>query len=401
MKKKQSAEAVKEVPVVRKKTQAEPPMIVAGIMSGTSLDGIDVAVVELEGQRITTLGFGSVPYPAAVRAALLAVSNCETHTREIARLNFLLPELYADAFHAICKKAKIDAGSVQLIGCHGQTIFHEGTAVPVYGKKIASTLQIGDGNVLAARTGVPVISDFRPADMAAGGKGAPLVPYVDYILFHDEKLTRVALNIGGIANITWVPAGEGPEAIRAFDTGPGNMVVDALVSHYTDGKECFDKDGAIAAAGEVHPEVVAELLSEKFYSERPPKTAGREQYGKEFVAALLERKMSPEDTIATATYLTAAAVAEGIARFCDGEDNPPDQVFVSGGGVHNRTLLRFLRAELPETEVARSEIIGIDPDSKEAVAFAVLARESWLGRTSNLPGATGAKRGAILGKVCR
>jgi len=255
--------------------------------------------------------------------------------------------------------------------------------------------------VLAARTGVPVISDFRPADIAAGGKGAPLVPYVDYILFHDKKLTRVALNIGGIANITWVPAGGGPDDLRAFDTGPGNMVIDQLMAHYTNGAQAFDQDGAFAASGEVHPDVVAELLSEKFYSEKPPKTAGREQYGKEFVAKLLALNLSPEDTVATATYLTAAAVAEGLARFCDGEENPADQIFVSGGGVHNKTLLRFLRAELPDSEVARSEIVGLDPDAKEAIAFAVLAHESLAGRPSNLPAATGAKRGAVLGKLCR
>ena len=374
-------------------------MIVAGIMSGTSLDGIDVALVEIKGKRIETLAFHSTAYAPEVRAALLAVSNCETHTREIARLNFLLPELYAAAFKACCKSAKIDPKTVGLIGCHGQTIFHEGTKTAVLGHQIASTLQLGDGNILAARTGCAVISDFRPADIAAGGKGAPLVPYVDYLLFHDDNGSRVALNIGGIANITWLPAGAPPEKTVAFDTGPGNMVIDQLIAHFTNGEKTFDRGGAMAAEGLVHPDLVAGILRDPFYSERPPKTAGREQFGSEFVARLLAFNLNPADTVATATYLTAASIADGITRFAGGEDNPPDEVVVSGGGVHNKTLLRFLRAELPETEVVRAEIHGIDPDAKEAVAFAILAHESWHKRPSNLPSATGAKHPAILGKL--
>lgn len=377
------------------------PVLAAGIMSGTSLDGIDAVVVEIDGAPIHTLGFVSVPYPAEVRAALLAVSNSDTHTREISRLNFLLPELYAAAFKQACKKAGVDAKEVAVIGCHGQTIFHESTAAAYLGRKVASTLQIGDGSVLAARTGVPVVSDFRPADMAAGGKGAPLVPYVDYVLFHDKKASRVALNIGGIANITWIPAGAPPEKVVAFDTGPGNMVIDQLAAHYSGGRDSFDRDGEMAAEGLVHPEVVAELLSDKYFSEKPPKTAGREQYGREFVEKLLALKLPAEDTVATATYFTAAAIADGIARFADGEENPPAQVIVSGGGVHNKTLLRFLRAELPDSEVLRSEVVGIDSDAKEAIAFAVLAHETLHRRPSNLPSATGAKRPAILGKLCQ
>ena len=374
-------------------------MIVAGIMSGTSLDGIDVALVEIKGKRIEMLAYHSAAYAPEVRGALLAVSNCETHTREIARLHFLLPELYAAAFKACCKSAKIDPKTVGVIGCHGQTIFHEGTKTAVLGHQIASTLQIGEGSILAARTGCPVISDFRPADIAAGGHGAPLVPYVDYLLFHHAEASRVALNIGGIANITWLPAGAPPEKTVAFDTGPGNMVVDQLMVHYTDGAKTFDRGGEMAAEGLVHPDLVAGILRDPYYGEKPPKSAGREQYGAEFVARLLAFKLSPADTVATATYLTAASIADGITRFAGGEDNPPDEVIVSGGGVHNKTLLRFLRAELPETEVVRAEIHGIDPDAKEAVAFAILAHESWHKRPSNLPSATGAKHPAILGKL--
>ncbi|MBI4889242.1 MAG: anhydro-N-acetylmuramic acid kinase [Acidobacteria bacterium] len=376
-------------------------VIAGGIMSGTSLDGVDAVLVEISSAGLRTLAFHSAPYPPEVRAALLGVSNCPTHTREISRLNFLLPELYAAAFKQACRKAKVDAGEVVVLGCHGQTIYHEGEPAPVLGHKIASTLQIGDGSVLAARTGVPVVSDFRPADIAAGGKGAPLVPYVDYLLFRGENESRVALNIGGIANITWIPAAAPPEKVIAFDTGPGNMVVDQLITHYSNGESTYDAAGAMAAEGMVHPEIVVELLTDQFFRRKPPKTAGREQYGREFVAALLARNLSPADTVATATYFTAAAIAEGITRFAGGEDNPPAQVIVSGGGVHNKTLLRFLRAELPESEVLRSEVVGIDADAKEAIAFAVLAHETWHGRSSNLPGATGAKRPAVLGKLCQ
>lgn len=374
-------------------------MIVAGIMSGTSLDGIDVALVAFKGKRIEIIAAHSVAYPADVRAALLAVSNRDTHTREIARLHFLLPELYAAAFQACCKSAKTDPKSVGLIGCHGQTIFHEGARTSVLGHQIASTLQIGDGNILAARTGCPVISDFRPADLAAGGKGAPLVPYVDYLLFHHKEGSRVALNIGGIANITWMPAGAPPEKTVAFDTGPGNMVIDQLVAHYSGGARTFDRGGEMAAEGLVHPDPVAAILRDPYYSEKPPKTAGREQYGAAFIARLLALGLSPADTVATATYLTAASIADGVTRFAGGEEHPPDEIVVSGGGVHNKTLMRFLRAELPETEVVRSEIHGIDPDAKEAVAFAILAHESWHKRPSNLPSATGARRPAVLGKL--
>jgi anhydro-N-acetylmuramic acid kinase len=367
-------------------------VLAAGIMSGTSLDGIDVALVEITGNRVETVAFHSEPYPAEVRAALLGVSNCETHTREISRLNFLLPELYAAAFTRTCKKAKRKAEEVSVIGCHGQTVYHESKV---------STLQIGDGNVLAARTGVTVVSDFRPADIAAGGCGAPLVPFVDYLLFRDAKQSRVALNIGGIANITYIPAGANPEQVVAFDTGPGNMVVDQLITHYTKGAESFDRDGAMAEQGMVHPDVVATLLEERYYSQRPPKTAGREQYGKEFVDGLLKLGLEPADTVATATYFTAATIAEGIARFAGGEENPPELVIVSGGGVHNGALMRFLSAELPESEVISSAEAGIDPDAKEAVAFAILANETLNGRPSNLPCATGARRAAVLGKVCK
>lgn len=373
-------------------------MIVAGIMSGTSLDGIDVALIEIDDEGFDTLGFLSVPYAAGVREALLGISNCETHTREIARLHFLLPELYAEAFFQVCKDAEIAPASVELIGCHGQTIFHEGEAVRVQGRRVASTLQIGDGSVLAERTGRPVVSDFRTRDIAAGGRGAPLVPFVDYLLFRSPDTARIAVNIGGIANITVIPAGCAPEDVIAFDTGPGNMVIDQLAARLSEGRQTFDRGGEWAASGTVDASILAGLLTDPYYTQAPPKTAGREQYGEEFIQRLLSHRAAPADLLATATMLTAASIAEGVYRFGHAEDEEPE-IIVSGGGVHNLTLMRMLRAELADCDVMSSGELGLNPDAKEAIAFAILARETWRGKPSNLPSATGAKRQVVLGKL--
>lgn len=379
-------------------------MRVAGIMSGTSLDGVDVAIVDLnfeqERRTVETVCCHSQPYGDGLRAALLAVSDCETHTREIARLHFLLPQVYAEALAACCQRHNIDPRSIELVGCHGQTIYHEGVPADVLGRKVASTLQIGDGSVLAELAGAPVVSDFRPRDIAAGGHGAPLVPFVDYLLFAHDTIGRVLLNIGGIANITVLKAGAPPEGILAFDTGPGNMVMDQLAAHYSGGRHRCDEDGRMASAGSVDPGLLAELLRDEFYRRRPPKSAGREQYGRAFVERLLARELSPEDTMATACALTAATIAEGVYSFGGGEEEI-EEVLVSGGGVHNPALLRYLRAELADMEVASVGDYGLDPDFKEALAFAILAHETWHGRPSNLPAATGARRAVVLGKVSR
>jgi anhydro-N-acetylmuramic acid kinase len=250
---------------------------VAGIMSGTSLDGIDVAILDIRGRawdkKISVLAYRTVSYPKAVRQALLAVSNAYTHTAQIARLHFLLGELYASTLIATCQRSGLPLHSVKLIGCHGQTIFHEGAPVNYLGRRLASTFQIGEGSVIAERTGIPVVSDFRTRDVAAGGHGAPLVPYVDYLLLRDKRLGRVVLNIGGIANLTAIPAGGRPDHVLAFDTGPGNMVVDALVSHYSGGQLKFDRGGRIAAQGQIHPHLLKLLLRDPYYRKAPPKTA--------------------------------------------------------------------------------------------------------------------------------
>jgi anhydro-N-acetylmuramic acid kinase len=377
-------------------------MRIAGIMSGTSLDGIDVAIIDMTGSgfkaKINVLTSHSVPYPKSVREALFAMSNSSAHTGDISRLNFLLGELYAEALEETAERASIPLQTIKLIGCHGQTIFHEGQGCQYLGKKVSSTMQIGESSVISERTGIDVISNFRERDMAAGGKGAPLVPYLDYMLMRHRGRGRVAVNIGGISNLTAIPSNTSTDRVVAFDTGPGNMVIDQIVARITQGRQCYDRDGVMAAAGEVDAKLLAKLLRDKYFRAKPPKTAGREQYGPELVSKLLDTELSSEDLIATATALTAESIALGLRNFVLPEMRV-DEVFVSGGGVHNPTLMRMLRKALDPIPVMESSEVGLDVDAKEAIAFAVLAYETAHCRPSNVPNATGAKRSVVLGKV--
>lgn len=354
-------------------------MRVAGVMSGTSLDGIDVAIVEIRGKKIQTIAFRSTPYPVEVRQALLNISSVAGvgGVGEVSRLNFLLGELYAKAILRMREP-------VDLIGMHGQTIYHQG------GKH---TLQIGEAAVVAQRTGVDVISNFREADIAAGGQGAPLVPFVDYLLFRHPRKCRVTLNIGGIANITAIPAGARSDEVIAFDTGPGNMAIDALVSRMTEGRETFDRGGRIARGGRIHRDIVESLAETPLIRGYPPKSFGREQFGDEFVRELIATGLSWPDLIATATEFTVYSAIYQIFRTVE-----PDEIIVSGGGVHNTWMMRRIRAEVTACPVLTSADFGINPDAKEAVAFAVLAHESLRRRPANLPSATGARRAVVLGK---
>jgi anhydro-N-acetylmuramic acid kinase len=352
-------------------------MRVAGVMSGTSLDGIDVAIVEIQGRRIETIGFQSTPYSASTRAAILAVSDATTQTSAVSRLNFQLGELYARAVLRAVRRF----GPVKLIGCHGQTIYHEGAR---------NTLQIGEAAVIAERTAVPVVSNFRARDIAAGGQGAPLVPFVDYLLFRHRTRTRVALNIGGIANITAIPAGGRAEDVVAFDTGPGNMLIDTLARQ---AGHPYDRGGKIAERGHVSTELLDELLGDRYYRLKPPKSAGREQYGTAFVERFKTTRLPIEDLIATATILTAATIALAVRMFGKAD------LIVSGGGVHNPQIMGHLAGFLPSVTISTSTDHGIDADAKEAIAFAMLAYETWRGRPANLPSATGACRAVVLGEV--
>jgi len=332
-----------------------------------------------------------------VREAILAVSNSMTHTATVARLSFHLGELYASAVREACQRSKISMDSISLLGMHGQTIFHESEPVEYLGRRVASTLQIGEAAVVAERTGLWVISNFRERDIAAGGKGAPLVPLADYLLFRDRRAGRIALNIGGIANISIIPAGAERRDVLAFDTGPGNMVIDALVAHLTGGRQRYDRDGRIARRGAIRAKLLDSMLSDPYFAFEPPKTAGREQFGRDFVNGLIGTGLPLPDLIATATELTAQTIAQAITCSVEGRDCVRD-VIVSGGGVHNRCVMRRLRELLPQFTVESSAAHGVDPDAKEAIAFAVLAYEFIQGRPGNLPSATGARHAALLGK---
>ena len=351
-------------------------MRVAGLISGTSVDGIDVVVVDIT-DTIQVVAWKTVPYEPEVRQAILSVSNATTHTATIARLNFLIGELFADAL----RKSGVPLETIHLIGSHGQTIFHEGEPIEFLGHKVASTLQIGEAAVIAERTGIETIADFRPADIAAGGKGAPLVPFLDYQLFRHPELARIALNIGGIANVTVIPANARPEDVIAFDTGPGNMVMDALAPP-------FDRDGERARAGSMNEVLLEQLLADPYYHRDPPKSCGREQYGAEFVR-------NTGIDVATAMELTVRTIALAIERY-----PATRELIVSGGGAHNVYLMERLRSAL-KPRVTTSAEFGIDVDAKEAILFAVLAYETHHRRAGNLSSATGARKPVILGKISK
>jgi anhydro-N-acetylmuramic acid kinase len=399
-------------------------MIVAGVMSGTSADGIDVALVGIEGASspiVRTrphagsppqlLGHFQIGYPADVRRVVLAAMNSpRASVADLARLNFLLGDLYAEAVMSAQKKLGLRA---DLIGCHGQTLYHQGRPGAYLGRQLAVTWQAGEASRIATRLGVPVVSDFRPADLAVGGKGAPLVPFLDFLVYRHPKIGRIALNLGGIANLTALPPKPALHQVLAFDTGPGNMVIDALTEQLF-GVPC-DLDGKIAASGRVLEQVIRPFLREGFFRLKPPKTAGREEFGREFAREFLhacngaEGSRNPgvrraaiekRDVIATATALTARSVRDAIHR-CVLPRAEFSELIVSGGGAKNPTLMAAIRNELRDCglELRSSEEFGIPSEAKEALAFAVLAFETWNRRPSNVPSATGAKRPAVLGKI--
>jgi anhydro-N-acetylmuramic acid kinase len=376
-------------------------MIVAGIMSGTSADGINVALVRITGAdtpAIKLLGHAEYAYPTRVRRAVLKAMNSRSvAVADLSRLNFLLAELYAEAVLKTQKKFRIKA---ELAGCHGQTIYHQGEGEKFLGRKIAVTWQMGEGAVLAERLGIPVVSDFRPADMAAGGKGAPLVPFLDYLLYRDKHVGRIVQNIGGIANLTAIPANAHPHKIFAFDTGPGNMVIDAAMERLL--HKQIDRDGKIAASGIPSDKVISALLKLPFFSAKPPKTAGREEFGREFARDFIRRhgRANARDIVASATMLTARSISNAVRRFILPRGNFSEFV-ASGGGTKNPPLMAALVNELSPLglKLRLSDEFGIPSEAKEAAAFAVLAYETWHRRPSNVPSATGASKPAILGKV--
>ena len=373
-------------------------------MSGTSGDGIDVAVARVLGRgfdvRFELLGHEHFEYPRAVRAAVLKAMNASRiRVADLARLDFLLGELYAEA--VLTAHRNSGAAKLDLVGCHGQTIYHQSEAAPYLGRKIACTWQTGEAAVIAAQVKVPVVSDFRPADIAAGGKGAPLVPFLDYVVFRHRRTGRIVQNLGGIANLTAIPANAKPEALLAFDTGPGNMVIDQLMELLFDGQN-YDANGEIAANGRALKVLLEELLDHPFFREFPPKTAGREEFGDAYVKALLKKagRAAKEDIIATATALTARSIAMSLRKFVLNQGKYAEYI-ISGGGTNNKTLVRMLTDETAKLglKLRHCDDFGVPSQAKEAVAFALLAYQTWHKEPSNVPSATGAARPAILGKI--
>jgi anhydro-N-acetylmuramic acid kinase len=388
-------------------------IVVAGVMSGTSADGVDVALCRIapgahegDSPRVKLIGLLETKYPKLVRAAVLRVMEGEAVTAtQMSRLNWRLGEIYAGCVKKATEKFGVKVG---LVGCHGQTVQHETRAVRFLGAPVRSTWQMGEAAVIAERMRCPVVSDFRPADLAAGGEGAPLVPMLDYCMFRSAKVGRVLLNLGGIANVTAIPAGAGLAEVMAFDTGPGNMVVDRCMERIFG--RAYDKNGRVARRGRVLREVVERLMREGYFAAAAPKSCGREEFGAGFAERLIgmcrEAGGTDADCVATATALTAESVVGAyrgfvVPHFEAVGSVAKTEIIVAGGGAKNGTLMAMLREGFAEVgaRVRLMEELGVPAQAKEAVAFALLAWLTWNGRPGNVPAATGASRAVVLGKV--
>ncbi|WP_027724915.1 anhydro-N-acetylmuramic acid kinase AnmK [Tuberibacillus calidus] len=373
---------------------------IVGLMSGTSVDGIDAALTRIIGSGLTTkvevLAFETYAFPSQIKRKILKALHPDTScVRLICSLNFELGYCFADAVKQICQKAEFDLERLDAIGSHGQTIYHQPIAEA---DVVPSTLQIGEPAVIAFETKTQVVSNFRVMDMAAGGQGAPLVPYVDYLLFRKAHQAIALQNIGGIGNVTVIPQQAALEDVYAFDTGPGNMIIDALVHHFYG--DAFDPNGKYARAGSVNERLLEELMSDPFIREKPPKTTGRERFGKDFVKAWLANwsHIPANDFITTATMFTAQAIAYNYKTFILPND-PIDEMIASGGGSHNQALMGWLKKLLPDIKIKTAEDCGLSSDAKEAVAFAVLANEMLNRQPANVPRATGASCPVVLGNL--
>jgi anhydro-N-acetylmuramic acid kinase len=376
-------------------------MNVVGLISGTSADGIEAVVVSLRGvpPRLEwkLLAHESIPFAPGLRERIFTAFRPETGTVDrICRLNFDLGDAFADAALAAIDAAHLTPDDIAVIGSHGQTVWHD----PPTAEQPGATLQIGSGAVIAERTGITTISNLRARDVAAGGHGAPVASFLDWLLFRHPTRTRAIQNIGGIGNVTFLPPLDSADAVIAFDTGPGNMLIDYCATRASAGAQSFDRDGKIAACGHVSQSLLAELLAHPFLRLPPPKTTGRELFGTQFGVQIWERgkkiDLADADIVATVTAFTA----ESIARACrDFAPAPIDEVYLAGGGALNPTLVEMIRAALEPTEIHQHDELGLAPSAKEAVIFAVLAYETYHGRIGNLPSCTGARRAVILGDI--
>lgn len=379
--------------------------LVIGLMSGTSGDGIDAALVEISGYGTSTkvrrVGFSVMDFAPEVKQKILSVAEgSPVSAAEFCRLKTLIGRLHGEACLKVCRECGVEPSDIDLVGFHGQTVWHIPTAEDYCGDHFASTLQIGEEAEIAEMVGCPVVGDFRVRDVACGGQGAPLVPYTEYLLYRSEEKCVALQNIGGIGNVTVMPAGCSLDQLVAFDTGPGNMIIDALVRRMTGDELHYDKDGAIAASAEICQPLLDWMMEDPYLKLQPPKTTGREVYGAVYVDQLLEKaKEFGADmtrTVATATRFTSECIAQGLKDFAPAM---PERLIVCGGGAHNPEILRGLRELLPGCEVVPGDALGIPADEKEAVAFAILANEFIFASPSNAPAATGAKRPVVLGKL--
>ncbi|HEY4612148.1 MAG TPA: anhydro-N-acetylmuramic acid kinase [Bacteroidota bacterium] len=378
--------------------------LVAGLMSGTSVDGIDAALVRIAGSGTSTLlkllAFETYPFPKGFREFVLKNSLPGAGSVDlIARLNILYAHFFADAVKAIARKAHVPLTKIDLIGSHGQTVHHLPQPHRMFGKTVRASLQIGDPSTIAQLTGITTVGDFRTADMAAGGQGAPLAPYFDFIVCRSKTKNRILLNLGGIANFTVLPKNCSERDVVAFDTGPANMVIDALMMKFY-GKQ-YDAGGAVALRGTVLSSLLAWMMTHPFFKRRPPKSTGREEFGAQFMNKLLKRAkgMNKSDIVATATEFTAYSVYDQCRRFVS-RHMKVDELLVSGGGVYNKAIMKRLRQLFAPARVTPIEEIGVSSDAKEAMIFALLANETIAENPSNIPSVTGARKPAVLGKIC-
>lgn len=384
--------------IVRKKKR-----LVVGLMSGTSADGIDTVLVEIlnsgAARTVRQIAFQTFPYPRGFKAFLLRNSQSDTaRIEDLTRLDLLLAEFFADAALKIIGLASRTPGEIDFIGSHGQTVHHLPKAKRLFGKSIRSTLQLGDSSVIAKRTGIVTVANFRPGDIAAGGSGAPLVPIFDYFMFRSRTIARGVLNIGGIANITILPKQCALSSVTAFDTGPGNMIIDGVMMEYF--SRGFDKDGTVARSGKIITGLLRDLMAHPHLRLPPPKSTGREAFGKGFWFGIIKpySRQRKEDLITTVTEFTALSIFASYLKFI-GRKTPIRELLVSGGGVHNGYLMEALQRYFSNTTVRSSLHLGISPDAKEAICFALLANETMSGRPGNVPGATGATYQTILGTI--
>ncbi len=380
-------------------------MKVIGLISGTSTDGVDAALVEITGRgldsRLRLIRFATYPYPRELRAQLVRLTH-DGRVEDLSRLNVYVGELFARAAIRIAKEAGLPLSQIDLIGSHGQTICHQPVPFKMGGLKIRSTLQIGEPSIIAERTGITTVADFRPRDMAAGGEGAPLTPYLHYILFHNPNRPRLVVNIGGISNVTYLPCDAGLENILAFDVGPGNMLMDGIVQHRTNGRRAMDRGGAMARRGRIHERLLSELLRHPFLHHSPPKTTGRELFGQAIIERVVRRakvlRLNQWDLMATVTAFTARSISRAYEKFIF-QKGGVEEVIVGGGGTRNPTLMQFLQEAFGPIPVYTFEKFDLDSRALEAMAFALFAYGTIQREPNNVPSATGAKRAVMMGKI--